>query len=82
MNFTIDRNGLLHITRRGTTFNAMCPFHPHGGRCGIWCPLFGEPEFPSPDHVTLDLCRKTLRCKAQDFHDYRDQPKEEQPCPR
>jgi hypothetical protein len=56
----IDKNGFLHIERRGKMIMQRCPHSVQDG-CGDWCPLFGEPEFIScGKEKRLELCGKTL----------------------
>lgn len=60
-NFEIDMYGQLEIERNGQLKAQYCPkATPNGdrGRCGDWCPMFGEP-FPIgnvKNEYTLVLC--------------------------
>jgi hypothetical protein len=65
MKAKLDHYGLLLIERNGEMKEQFCP-NSTSGRCGGWCPLFGEPkqpeflENPSDKTILLDLCCKTL----------------------
>jgi hypothetical protein len=74
MKFKIDSKGFLKI-QRGTNFKKVaCPLTINGW-CGDWCALFGEPEtmldHEAKPYISLELCKKTLITKAEDFKDER-----------
>ena len=87
--------GFLYIEREGSEMKSQyCPFDStpavfegeDKARCGVWCPLFGEPktedqEPPTlyrgvsvssgPQITSLSLCQKTLY--FDDFEDERNE---------
>ena len=84
MKIRITENGLLEIVRSGKgSAKQYCPFtsilqrlHGEYGRCGDWCPLFGEPitgtsSTPSTTAWSLTLCHKALWAEPEHFVDLR-----------
>lgn len=76
MIFKINVSGMLEIERKGKLCKQYCPFDPspEGSNCGDWCPLFSEPEQWTDfkqNYITLNLCKKGLHCKKEDFIDER-----------
>jgi hypothetical protein len=56
------KNGILYIKRnfQGEATECGCLYdNSEEISCGIWCPLFGEPE-ASNGKFLLTLCKRTL----------------------
>lgn len=80
MKIKIDKSGDLWISRPVKMKKQEC--HDRDDMyCGDWCPLFGEPEerhepiygdgIGPVNAIELSICKRTLRCKPEDFEDER-----------
>jgi len=68
--YKINEDGNLEIERKGKGFIPQyCPFAEE--HCGLYCPMFGEPELVLDDLIELELCKITLVCNERDFKDER-----------
>lgn len=64
----ISETGFLYLTKNGKEYEQFCPFAQNNkdgiaATCGMWCPLFGEPDVYEANPTVIVICKTVLHIK-------------------